>query len=150
LLRAGDGALVETVIIPGPGRTTVCISSQVGCARACSFCETGALGLERQLDAAEIVDQIRVARALWGSKSPPIQNVVFMGMGEPFDNLAEGRARDAHPHRRPRAQALAVQGDRLDRRRGRQARGVLPHLPGRARRQPERPPTTREGARSCR
>ncbi|MBK6515100.1 MAG: 23S rRNA (adenine(2503)-C(2))-methyltransferase RlmN [Polyangiaceae bacterium] len=89
LLSAGDGALVETVIIPGPGRTTVCISSQVGCARACSFCETGALGLERQLDAAEIVDQIRVARALWGSKSPPIQNVVFMGMGEPFDNLAE-------------------------------------------------------------
>lgn len=94
LLRAHDGALIETVIIPGPGRTTVCISSQVGCARACTFCETGSLGLSRQLDAAEIVDQVRIARALWGPPSdnplsPAIQNVVFMGMGEPFDNLGE-------------------------------------------------------------
>lgn len=89
LLRAHDGALVETVLIPGPGRTTICVSSQVGCARACTFCETGSLGFERQLEAAEIVDQVRIARALWGSKAPPIQNVVFMGMGEPFDNLRE-------------------------------------------------------------
>jgi 23S rRNA (adenine2503-C2)-methyltransferase len=88
-LRARDGALVETVIIPGPSRTTVCISSQVGCARACSFCETGALGLTRQLDSGEIVDQVRLARAVWGERSPAIQNVVFMGMGEPFDNLGE-------------------------------------------------------------
>ncbi|HTJ84622.1 MAG TPA: 23S rRNA (adenine(2503)-C(2))-methyltransferase RlmN, partial [Polyangiaceae bacterium] len=70
-------------------RTTVCISSQVGCARACSFCETGRLGLVRQLDAGEIVDQVRIARALWGGKSPSIQNIVFMGMGEPLDNLDE-------------------------------------------------------------
>jgi len=89
VLRARDGALLETVIIPGPTRTTVCISSQVGCARACSFCETGRLGLVRQLDAGEIVDQVRVARALWGTKTPPIQNIVFMGMGEPLDNLEE-------------------------------------------------------------
>ena len=89
LLAARDGELLETVIIPGPQRTTVCISSQVGCARACSFCETGKLGLVRQLDAGEIVDQVRVARALWGDKHPPIQNVVFMGMGEPFDNLEQ-------------------------------------------------------------
>jgi 23S rRNA (adenine2503-C2)-methyltransferase len=88
-LEARDGALLETVIIPGPGRTTVCISSQVGCARACTFCETGALGLVRQLDAGEIVDQIRIARRVWGGRAPSIQNVVFMGMGEPFDNLDE-------------------------------------------------------------
>jgi 23S rRNA (adenine2503-C2)-methyltransferase len=89
LLRARDGSLLETVLIPGPARTTVCISSQVGCARACTFCETGALGLTRQLDAGEMVDQVRLARALWGDKYPPLTNVVFMGMGEPFDNLGE-------------------------------------------------------------
>jgi 23S rRNA (adenine2503-C2)-methyltransferase len=95
VLRARDGAIVETVIIPGPGRTTVCISSQVGCARACTFCETGRLGLTRQLDAGEIVDQVRIARALWGRRSPALSNVVFMGMGEPFDNLSEvARATD--------------------------------------------------------
>ncbi len=89
VMKAKDGALLETVIIPGPGRTTVCISSQVGCARACTFCETGALGLTRQLDAGEIVDQIRIARRRWRGRSPSIQNVVFMGMGEPLDNLGE-------------------------------------------------------------
>jgi 23S rRNA (adenine2503-C2)-methyltransferase len=90
LLRAADGALLETVIIPGPARTTLCISSQVGCARACSFCETGRLGLERQLSTGEIVDQVRIARALFAAdgRGPRIQNLVFMGMGEPFDNLA--------------------------------------------------------------
>ena len=87
-LRARDGALIETVIIPGPARTTVCISSQVGCARACTFCETGKLGLSRQLDAGEIVDQVRLARRVRKVPGPPIQNVVFMGMGEPFDNLS--------------------------------------------------------------
>lgn len=89
LLRARDGALVEAVLIPGPARTTLCISSQVGCARACTFCETGRLGLERQLSAGEIVDQVREARRLARElpSGPPIRNVVFMGMGEPFDNL---------------------------------------------------------------
>lgn len=91
LLRARDGALVEAVLIPGPARTTLCISSQVGCARACSFCETGRLGLSRQMSAGEIVDQVRIARRIWRDKagSPPLQNIVFMGMGEPFDNLGE-------------------------------------------------------------
>jgi 23S rRNA (adenine2503-C2)-methyltransferase len=91
-LCARDGALIEAVIIPGPARATLCVSSQVGCARACSFCETGRLGLLRQLSAGEIVDQVRIAlsahRARGGAR-PPIQNLVFMGMGEPFDNLAE-------------------------------------------------------------
>ncbi len=89
VLATKDDQLLETVIIPGPARTTICVSSQVGCARACTFCETGALGLVRQLSAGEIVDQVRVARSLWGSKHPPVQNVVFMGMGEPLDNLSE-------------------------------------------------------------
>ncbi len=89
LLSTLDGEVIETVILPGPSRTTVCISSQVGCARACTFCETGMNGLRRQLNAGEIVDQVRVARTLWGDKHPPLQNVVFMGMGEPFDNLGE-------------------------------------------------------------
>jgi 23S rRNA (adenine2503-C2)-methyltransferase len=99
-LRAADGAFVESVIIPGPARTTVCISSQVGCARACTFCETGRLGLMRQMSSAEIVDQVRLARAAWSRRAgaqttghdggaAPLQNIVFMGMGEPFDNLAE-------------------------------------------------------------
>ncbi|MDI3288933.1 23S rRNA (adenine(2503)-C(2))-methyltransferase RlmN [Polyangium sp. 15x6] len=91
LFRARDGALVESVLIPGPGRTTLCISSQVGCARACAFCETGRLGLERQLSTGEIIDQVRLARALWNEAggAPPLSNLVFMGMGEPFDNLPE-------------------------------------------------------------
>ncbi len=91
LLRTQDGAFVESVLIPGPQRTTLCISSQVGCARACTFCETGRHGLLRQMSAGEIVDQVRIARALWQKLdgSPPLQNLVFMGMGEPFDNLRE-------------------------------------------------------------
>lgn len=90
LLRAGDGELVESVLIPTERRTTVCISSQVGCARACSFCETGKLGLQRQLQPEEIVDQVRLASREWAERSPsapPVGNIVVMGMGEPFDNL---------------------------------------------------------------
>ncbi|WP_438018900.1 23S rRNA (adenine(2503)-C(2))-methyltransferase RlmN [Sorangium sp. So ce315] len=90
VLRARDGALIESVLIPGPARTTLCVSSQVGCARACAFCETGRLGLARQLAAGEIVDQVRVARAIAaGRGGAPLRNLVFMGMGEPFDNLGE-------------------------------------------------------------
>lgn len=91
VLRTRDGALVESVLIPGPARTTLCVSSQVGCARACSFCETGRLGFERQLSAGEITDQVRIARARWAREQdkPALSNLVFMGMGEPFDNLTE-------------------------------------------------------------
>ena len=91
VLRARDGALLETVILPGPGRTTACVSSQVGCARGCCFCETGHLGLTRQLEAGEIIDQVRLARARTRALTapPPLSNLVFMGMGEPLDNLPE-------------------------------------------------------------
>ncbi len=89
LLATRDGNLLETVLIPSRDRTTLCVSSQVGCSRACAFCETGRIGLTRQLDAGEIVDQVRLAAAVWDERTPRISNIVFMGMGEPFDNLGE-------------------------------------------------------------
>ncbi len=94
LLRTRDGHLIETVVIPASTgtRTTICLSSQVGCGRRCAFCETGRGGLVRNLDAAEIVAQLRMAQRSWrhhAPERPPIRNVVFMGMGEPLDNLAE-------------------------------------------------------------
>lgn len=91
LFRAHDQALIESVLIPAPTRTTLCISSQVGCTRACRFCETGRLGLLRQLTAGEIVDQVRLAKRVFqkNAQAPNLSNIVFMGMGEPFDNLPE-------------------------------------------------------------
>ncbi len=86
LLRARDGALVEAVLIPEPERTTLCVSTQVGCPLACTFCATGALGFERNLSAAEIVDQLCVMRDQL-DPGRRITNVVFMGMGEPLLNL---------------------------------------------------------------
>ena len=87
-LRLRDGQLVEAVSIPHGARTTVCLSTQVGCARACVFCETGRLGLTRQLRAEEMTGQFAaVARDLDRRGHRPPTNVVFMGMGEPLDNL---------------------------------------------------------------
>jgi 23S rRNA (adenine2503-C2)-methyltransferase len=83
-----NGAQVETVRIPAKGRSTICISSQVGCTRACVFCATKELGFVRQLRAEEMVAQYLVAR-LEAPAAQPATNVVFMGMGEPFDNLDE-------------------------------------------------------------
>ena len=77
---------VETVLIPSDGRTTVCVSSQAGCTQHCRFCATATLGFTRQLTAGEIVLQYAVARAEAASAAPA-RNVVFMGMGEPMDNL---------------------------------------------------------------
>ncbi|MHB1531050.1 dual-specificity RNA methyltransferase RlmN [Acidithiobacillus sp.] len=85
LLGLDDGNAIETVFIPEEGRGTLCISSQVGCSLACRFCATGAQGLSRNLDTAEIIAQIRVARRCLGLDA--ITNVVFMGMGEPLLNL---------------------------------------------------------------
>jgi 23S rRNA (adenine2503-C2)-methyltransferase len=80
-----DGHFIESVLIPDPPRYTLCVSSQVGCALGCKFCLTGALGFKRNLNAAEIVDQIcRVQEDLESSKR--ITNLVFMGMGEPLAN----------------------------------------------------------------
>ena len=85
LLRLPDGNAIETVFIPEEDRGTLCISSQVGCSLACSFCATGAQGLSRNLETHEIIAQVRVARRLLGLNA--ITNVVFMGMGEPLLNL---------------------------------------------------------------
>lgn len=79
-------AAVETVLIPADDRSTVCVSSQAGCTRHCRFCATATLGFRRQLDAGEIVLQYLVARAE-APEAQPARNVVFMGMGEPMDNL---------------------------------------------------------------
>src|SRR5262245_2807199 len=84
-LLLGD-ASVETVLIPGRARGTVCASSQAGCSRRCDFCATARLGLGRNLRAGEIVLQYLLAARL--ERAPP-RNVVFMGMGEPLDNLDE-------------------------------------------------------------
>lgn len=80
-----DNERIESVIIRAEGRTTLCVSSQVGCRMACRFCATGRMGFRRNLSAEEIVWQVHAAR--FGLRRR-IDNVVFMGMGEPLDNLA--------------------------------------------------------------
>lgn len=85
-LLARDGARVEAVWIPEEGRSTLCVSTQVGCAMACDFCATGSLGFRRNLRTAEIVDQVCRMREVI-PEGRPLTNVVFMGMGEPLLNL---------------------------------------------------------------
>lgn len=86
LFELEDGARIEAVAMPRPtGRTTYCLSSQVGCRMACTFCATGRMGIVRQLEVAEIVGQVLALRRLFPESSNP--NLVFMGMGEPMDNL---------------------------------------------------------------
>ncbi|KAF6157362.1 hypothetical protein GIB67_004300 [Kingdonia uniflora] len=88
LFTLEDGLVIETVVIPcKKGRTTVCVSSQVGCALNCQFCYTGRMGLKRHLTAAEIVEQTVIARRLLSNEIGSITNVVFMGMGEPLHNI---------------------------------------------------------------
>ncbi|MBW2099705.1 MAG: 23S rRNA (adenine(2503)-C(2))-methyltransferase RlmN [Deltaproteobacteria bacterium] len=84
ITRLADGLEIESVIIPMATHNTLCVSSQVGCRMGCTFCETGRLGLLRNLAVEEIVGQVYTARFSLGS---PIKNIVFMGMGEPFDNF---------------------------------------------------------------
>ena len=89
LFASGAGQAVETVFIPEPGRGTLCISSQVGCALDCAFCATGAQGFNRNLSSAEIVGQVRHAIEELPRRNngePAVTNVVFMGMGEPLAN----------------------------------------------------------------
>lgn len=85
LWRLLDGEAVESVLIPTASRDTLCLSSQAGCALACSFCATGMLGWRRDLTAGEIVDQARQLLARRGPAGHGV-NVVFMGMGEPLLN----------------------------------------------------------------
>jgi 23S rRNA (adenine2503-C2)-methyltransferase len=91
LLRYADGQEAECVHIPEEDRGTLCVSSQVGCTLTCKFCYTGTQRLVRNLDSAEIVGQVMLARDALGEwPSPPedrqITNIVLMGMGEPLYN----------------------------------------------------------------
>jgi 23S rRNA (adenine2503-C2)-methyltransferase len=98
LLKYPDGEAIETVLMLYPGRATVCISTQAGCAMGCPFCATGQLGFRRQLTAGEVIRQVVVTDAALRSGSidqdhlpddapDHVTNVVFMGMGEPLANL---------------------------------------------------------------
>lgn len=83
--RLEDGQEVETVLMPGESHTTLCVSTQVGCAMGCDFCMTARMGLLRNLTSGEIVQQVvEAARDL--PESAFIRNIVFMGMGEPLHN----------------------------------------------------------------
>jgi 23S rRNA (adenine2503-C2)-methyltransferase len=84
ITELADGQNIESVILPMETHRTVCVSSQVGCRMGCRFCETGRMGLVRQLTVEEIVGQVYTARRRYGKS---VRNVVFMGMGEPFDNF---------------------------------------------------------------
>ena len=84
LWRLSDGAAIETVLMRYPDRATVCVSTQAGCAMACSFCATGQAGFTRHLTTGEIVEQ--VVRARRSALPRRLSNVVFMGMGEPLAN----------------------------------------------------------------
>lgn len=88
LLLNASGYPIETVMIPGQGRTTVCVSSQSGCSRDCNFCATAKMGFKRNLSAGEIVGQVLLARNV-APPDRPLRNIVFMGMGEPLDNIDE-------------------------------------------------------------
>jgi len=84
LFRLNDGRLIETVLIPSGRRRTVCLSTQVGCKFACVFCASGAGGFKRNLRASEILGQVLFLRDKLETR---LTNFVFMGMGEPLDNL---------------------------------------------------------------
>jgi 23S rRNA (adenine2503-C2)-methyltransferase len=83
LVGLPDGERVEEVLIPAPNRRTVCVSSQIGCRFGCAFCASGQAGFRRNLAAGEMVGQILLAGRVFAE---PLTNVVFMGIGEPFDN----------------------------------------------------------------
>ena len=84
LWRLADGTLIETVLMHYRNRSTVCVSTQAGCAMACGFCATGQMGFDRHLTAGEIVEQVVRAQVDAGDRR--VSNVVFMGMGEPLAN----------------------------------------------------------------
>ncbi len=87
-----DGLKIETVLMRHEGRNTVCVSSQVGCALGCSFCATGQTGFKRNLTAGEIIGQVLFWARYLKKEGGQVNNIVFMGMGEPmlnYDNVFE-------------------------------------------------------------
>ncbi len=92
-LIAQDGHVIESVLMPEKNRTTLCVSTQIGCRMGCRFCVTGKMGFKRNLDAAEIVGQFMTVREhLKKTGKNPVTNIVFMGMGEPMDNIDNVKA----------------------------------------------------------
>lgn len=90
LITLADGLKIETVLMRHhSGRLTVCVSSQVGCPLACKFCATGQLGFKRNLKAGEIVAQVLFFARFLQKENERVNNVVFMGMGEPFLNYEQ-------------------------------------------------------------
>ena len=87
VMRTEDGHSIETVLIPAEDRLTQCISSQVGCRIGCTFCLTATMPIRRDLTPGEIVDQVYHARRILEEDGKRISNLVYMGMGEPLDNL---------------------------------------------------------------
>ena len=89
VIRLNDGNIIESVLINNnDGRHTVCVSSQVGCPVGCDFCATGKIGFKRNLTAEEIVEQVLYFARQLKAEEARVDNVVFMGMGEPFLNTA--------------------------------------------------------------
>jgi 23S rRNA (adenine2503-C2)-methyltransferase len=86
LLKTSNGQLIESVILRYEGRVSLCVSSQVGCRMACSFCQTGKLGFFRNLSTHEIIAQYLIAARQVRAEGRRLSHVVFMGMGEPLDN----------------------------------------------------------------
>ena len=87
VLRLGDGARIQVVLMPDEDRLTLCVSTQVGCGFGCAFCFTGTMGVERNLTAGEIVGQVMAARAGL-PEGTRLTHIVYMGMGEPLANYA--------------------------------------------------------------
>jgi 23S rRNA (adenine2503-C2)-methyltransferase len=88
LLKWPDGGSAETVMIPDLRRRTACVSSQIGCPVGCRFCASGINGLQRNLTAGQIVEQVFALNRLLAPQKERITNIVFMGMGEPLANYA--------------------------------------------------------------
>src|SRR4029079_1628220 len=86
-MKLFHGKMIEGVMIPKDDRSTACVSSQVGCSLSCSFCATGFLKRERNLDASEIYDQVVLLnKHALAHNGSPLTNIVYMGMGEPLLN----------------------------------------------------------------
>lgn len=86
VVRLADGLKIEAVLMCHDNRNTVCVSSQVGCPMACSFCATGKMGFKRNLTTSEIIEQALLFARILKKESRSVTNIVFMGMGEPFLN----------------------------------------------------------------
>lgn len=85
--RTHDNHFIETVLIPRFERNSVCVSTQVGCAMGCTFCRTATMGQIRNLEAAEIIEQVIIISRMLREENDAVTNIIFMGMGEPMHNL---------------------------------------------------------------